>query len=88
MLLIKCPWCGPRDQVEFTYGRDAATPYPDLGNGDADAWMDYVYLRPNPKGMHAEFWHHSAGCRQWIRVERDTVSHEIVSAAPPSETRG
>ncbi|MGZ8625813.1 MAG: sarcosine oxidase subunit delta, partial [Actinomycetota bacterium] len=23
MLLIPCPWCGPRDEVEFRYGGQA-----------------------------------------------------------------
>ncbi|MDQ2918068.1 MAG: sarcosine oxidase subunit delta, partial [Pseudomonadota bacterium] len=23
-MLIPCPWCGPRNQIEFTYGGDAA----------------------------------------------------------------
>ena len=23
MLLIPCPWCGPRDEIEFHYGGEA-----------------------------------------------------------------
>ena len=23
MLLIDCPWCGPRDEIEFSYGGEA-----------------------------------------------------------------
>jgi sarcosine oxidase subunit delta len=23
MLLIECPWCGPRDEIEFSYGGEA-----------------------------------------------------------------
>lgn len=81
MLLISCPWCGPRDQDEFTYGRDATTAHPLSEGGTSADWMDYVYWRPNPKGPHCEYWHHSAGCRQWIRVSRDTVSHVISATA-------
>ena len=28
MLLIPCPWCGPRSQIEFTYGGDATSTRP------------------------------------------------------------
>ena len=28
MLLVPCPWCGPRDEVEFTYGGQAEIAYP------------------------------------------------------------
>jgi sarcosine oxidase subunit delta len=26
--------------------------------------------------MH-EYWHHSGGCRSWLVVERNTLTHEI-----------
>ena len=29
VLLIPCPWCGPRDEVEFRYGGQAHLAYPD-----------------------------------------------------------
>jgi sarcosine oxidase, subunit alpha len=28
MLLIRCPWCGPRNETEFHYGGQAHVPYP------------------------------------------------------------
>jgi sarcosine oxidase subunit delta len=40
-------------------------------------WIDYVYLRDNPRGSYAEYWHHTSGCRRWLVVTRDTSSHEI-----------
>ena len=77
MLLIDCPYCGPRVQAEFTYGgADVARPSPDA---PSDAWFAYVYLRDNPKGLHDELWQHSAGCRAWLRVRRDTRTHDIVT---------
>ena len=24
-----------------------------------------------------EYWHHAAGCRRWLVVTRDTVTHEV-----------
>ena len=80
MLLITCPYCGPRAQSEFTYGGDASLrrPAPDASKDD---WFAYVYLRDNPKGPHVELWQHSAGCRSWIKVRRDTRTHDILE--PP-----
>ena len=80
MLLIECPWCGPRDETEFHCGGEAhiARPkYPDALSDDE--WANYLFMRKNPKGLHREQWHHSAGCRRWFNVERDTVSYQIKS---------
>ena len=81
MLLIPCPWCGPRNQVEFTYGGDATLrrPPPDAAES---AWVDYVYLRDNPCGPHDELWYHGAGCRSWLKVRRNTRTHDIIASAP------
>jgi heterotetrameric sarcosine oxidase delta subunit len=79
MLLIRCPHCGPRDQVEFVYGGDASVKRP-VADAPAEAWHAYVYLRDNPAGPHEEYWQHHAGCRQWIKLRRDTVTHEILEA--------
>ena len=78
MLEIKCPHCGKRSQNEFSYGGDASAKRPQLGKEVSDKeWDDFVYYRKNPRGKHAEFWHHIAGCRQWFKVLRSTVTHEI-----------
>ena len=78
---IPCPYCGPRDADEFTYGEDGNVVRPDPEAGDERAWTDYVYQRANPRGPHNELWHHTAGCRQWLRVTRDTTSHAILKVA-------
>lgn len=74
--LITCPHCVRRPTQEFTIRSDASLkrPAPDASQAD---WHDYVFLRPNPRGRHSEHWHHSAGCRRWLVVERDTVTHEV-----------
>ena len=74
--LISCPHCGARPKEEFSIRGDArlVRPAPDAG---ADAWFDYVYLRDNPRGRHSEYWHHSSGCRRWLIVERDTITHKV-----------
>lgn len=78
MFRFKCPHCGERDQLEFSYGGDATVPVPSL-DADAETWFDAVYQRQNPRGPHLEFWHHVAGCRQWIRVRRNTLTHEVLA---------
>ncbi len=77
MLRIECPYCGLRDEPEFTYGGEshvdaARRPAPATRNG-----REYLFYRSNPKGEHAERWCHSFGCGQWFNVVRDTVTHEI-----------
>ncbi|TMG87150.1 MAG: sarcosine oxidase subunit delta [Betaproteobacteria bacterium] len=80
-MLIPCPWCGPRNQVEFTYGGDATIKRPASDAPEA-VWVDYVYVRDNPCGPHDELWLHSAGCLRWFKVRRDTRTHDILASAP------
>jgi heterotetrameric sarcosine oxidase delta subunit len=78
LLLIRCPWCGDRDEVEFSYGGAAGVAYPADPDGLSDVeWGEYVFVRDNPKGPFAERWVHSAGCRRWFDAVRDTVTHEF-----------
>ena len=84
MLLIHCPWCGERTQTEFTYGGDATLVRPDPDAVSLTEWSDYVYLRDNPRGPHTEWWHHSMGCRRWIKVHRNTWTHEVLGSGPPA----
>ena len=85
MHLIKCPWCGVRDQAEFVYRGDATVRRPEA-TADADAFFGYTYLRDNPMGWHLEWWHHVGGCRQWIQVVRNTLTHEIAATAKATES--
>ncbi len=78
MLLIDCPWCGPRDEIEFRYGGQAGVAYPENPAQTSDEeWAAYVFLRDNPKGWFHERWFHVSGCRTWFTVRRHTVTHEI-----------
>lgn len=81
MIRIDCPFCGARDHSEFSYGGDASIVYPDL-DAPAEAWHDAVFMRENIRGMQSETWHHLSGCRMWLIVERDTITHEIKSVKP------
>ncbi len=81
MIRIPCPFCGERDHSEFTYGGDGSIVYPDLDAPISD-WHDAVFLRENIRGVQTETWHHTSGCRMWLLVERDTMTHEILSVRP------
>ena len=81
---IDCPYCGARDQGEFSYLGDASPERPRdppevaLDEAAMARWTAYVYQRDNPAGPHRELWQHVAGCRAWLVVTRDTVTHEIL----------
>jgi sarcosine oxidase subunit delta len=84
MLRITCPHCGVRDEAEFSYRGDATVsrPSPEAG---AAAFSAYIYDRENPKGWHVEWWHHVGGCRQWLKVVRHTVTHEVSAVVLPGD---
>ncbi len=81
---IDCPWCGTRDEAEFQYQGDATVVRPDP-DASEEAFFRYVYLRENPKGWHTEWWHHVGGCRQWVKVVRNTLTHEIFATGRAQE---
>ncbi len=88
MHLIACPWCGPRDEVEYNYGGEAHIARPIAPESLSDgAYADYLFMRKNPKGLHAERWVHTAGCRRWFNVLRDTMSHRILAVYRMGEPR-
>jgi sarcosine oxidase, subunit delta len=90
MLLISCPWCGPRDETEFRCGGEAHIVRPKDPDALSDGeWADYLFMRTNPKGVHHERWVHTQGCRRWFNVLRHTVTHQILAiyriGEPPPE---
>ena len=88
MFLIHCPWCGPREENEFSYGGEAHIIRPEDPDARSDAeWADYLFVRKNTRGRYLEQWAHSAGCRRWFNVERDTVTNKIFSFSKVGEPR-
>ena len=78
MLIINCPYCGARES-EFACGGEAHIARPLAENSINDAeFAEYLFLRYNPKGLFLERWRHTAGCRRWFNVARDTLTHEII----------
>jgi methylglutamate dehydrogenase subunit B len=79
---IPCPYCGLRDVSEFvTVGEASASrPNPDAPDA-ARQFFGYAYLRDNLAGPGEERWYHAQGCRSWLKLVRDTRTHQIESAA-------
>ncbi len=50
-------------------------------------WAGYVFLRTNPKGVHAERWNHQAGCRRWFNMLRNTATDDILAVYKIGEQR-
>jgi heterotetrameric sarcosine oxidase delta subunit len=80
MFLIRCPYCGERDISDFAYGGEAHIARPTESEAMTDGeWAGYVFLRANPKGVHAERWNHQAGCRRWFNILRNTATDDILT---------
>lgn len=89
MLFIDCPWCGQRDESEFSYGGEAELVRPESEKEISDVeWANYLFFRKNPKGSHLEQWCHSYGCRRWFNVDRDTVSYQINAVYKTTDLMG
>jgi sarcosine oxidase, subunit delta len=88
MLLVTCPYCGPRAEIEFRYGGEAHLARPaDPSQVDDPAWAEYLFTRTNAKGVHAERWVHAHGCQRWFNALRDTVSDKILQTYKMGEPR-
>lgn len=88
MFIIECPYCGPRDQSEFSYGGQAHISRPTNGEELSDQeWAEFVFIRDNPKGLFAERWVHSAGCRKFFNCLRDTATDKIYAIYKMGEPR-
>ena len=80
MLLVTCPWCGPRAETEFNCGGEGGITRPAATETLSDTqWADYVFMRRNPKGLQHEQWRHSSGCGRWFNALRDTVSYRFAA---------
>lgn len=93
MLLIDCPYCGARPEVEFRCGGEAHLVRPDPATADDAAWGEYLYRRRSPKGVHRERWLHAHGCGRWFNAVRDTASDRflaiyLMGEGPPASSDG
>ncbi|OYZ70584.1 MAG: sarcosine oxidase subunit delta, partial [Rhizobiales bacterium 24-66-13] len=52
MLLIPCPYCGARPEIEFHCGGEAHIARPADPSALSDAeWAEYLFIRKSPKGV-------------------------------------
>ena len=80
MFLIKCPYCGERDQSDFAHAGEAHIARPKWRDDMTDAeWADFVFMRKNTKGIYAERWIHAAGCRKYFNMLRNTATDEVLA---------
>ena len=88
MLIIECPWCGDRDQTEFSCHGEAHIARPEQPDQlSEEEWGDYVFFRSNAKGVHYERWVHTHGCRRWFNVARNTITDHIYASYKPGDPR-
>ena len=70
-MLMRCPWCGPRELEEFRF-RSVAT-----DGHDATPYAR-VYERVNTPESSIEYWQHERGCRAWLVVHRNPSTAEVL----------
>lgn len=88
MLLITCPWCGPRPEPEFSYAGEAhVARNPDPASLSDQDMAELLYLRSNPRGWHRERWRHSHGCGRFFNAIRHTVSDQFGATYKPGDPR-
>lgn len=87
MLIIPCPWCGERAEIEFQWGGEATDRPADPMALDDAAAADWLFRRSNAKGASRELWWHQYGCRQWFTLARDTASNAFAAPGGEAGTR-
>ena len=81
-MLVPCPWCGERDESEFSFGGEAHLERPQESCSDKE-WTEYIFMRKNIKGEQKERWIHINGCRQWFNAVRNTTTNTFLQTSKP-----
>lgn len=74
-LRLTCPNCGERPYWEFAFGGEVPPPRPADETFDED--FERVWIKRNAAGLQSERWFHSAGCRRWLTLVRDTLTNDV-----------
>lgn len=94
MLLIDCPYCGKRPELEFVNAGEAHIQRPENPGTLSDKeWGRFLFYRRNPKGLHKERWLHAHGCTKFFYALRDTQSETFLATykfgeSPPAGSLG
>lgn len=82
MQIFRCPFCGPRDETEFSFAVEAGHPRPEPAGEVTDAaWSAYLYDNASPRGPAREVWLHLT-CGEYFLMTRDTVTREVLACDP------
>ncbi len=89
MLLIHCPYCDETlPEPEFAYAGEAHIVRPADPSALSDKeWHDFLFVRSNPRGEHAERWRHIHGCGRFFNALRETVSDRFLATYKAGEPR-
>jgi sarcosine oxidase subunit delta len=88
MLLIACPYCGDRPELEFRNMGEAHIARPVFSEAVSDQdWAEFLYVRSNTKGLIAERWRHVHGCARFFNAVRHTVTDKFVTTYKAGEPR-
>ena len=86
MLLITCPYCGSRPEIEFRNMGEAHILRPTPAATDQDM-AEFLYVRTNPKGLISERWRHMHGCARIFNAIRHTVTDKFVRVYKTGEPK-
>jgi sarcosine oxidase, subunit delta len=88
MLLINCPYCGERPEPEFVYGGQAhLVRARQPATVSLEEWTNFLYVRDNARGVHAERWRHTHGCGRFFNALRDTTTDQFIATYKSGERR-
>ncbi|QFS83504.1 Sarcosine oxidase, delta subunit family [Roseivivax sp. THAF40] len=89
MLLIHCPYCDETlPELEFAYaGQAHVARAADPSSQSDEDWRDFLFIRDNVKGVHAERWRHVHGCGRFFNALRHTVTDKFVTTYKAGEPR-
>jgi sarcosine oxidase, subunit delta len=88
MLLIECPYCGKRPELEFSHaGQAHIARAQNPAEVSVQEWTDFLYMRDNTKGVHAERWRHTHGCARFFNALRDTTTDHFLVTYKAGEPR-
>jgi sarcosine oxidase subunit delta len=86
MLLIECPYCGKRPELEFTHaGQAHIARAKNPAEVTVEEWTSFLYMRDNVKGVHAERWRHTHGCARFFNALRDTTTDHFLATYKAGE---
>ena len=89
MLLIPCPYCGDRPELEFRYGGEAHIARPAFvrRRSPTRTGPSSSISAPIRRACIAERWRHIHGCARFFNAVRDTVTDKFVTTYKVGEPK-